>query len=220
MMILLGNMVYYGQSGFADSQTATTVENNDLKQVVESPTAGSHEGVYQHINYRLNNSELTLSGLSDNTQFPDIVINSSFLDAIQPNIKKLILSPQFLRDINKNEVRSLTVSADLPFTPCIASDHGNSVNLTQVFSGNQTLKNVDFGLTDFSQVANTSEMFKNCTQLQSVKINKLDATNLSGMFMNCPNLTQVKILENEMPEDLSDMFNDCPQLTKIEGINN
>ena len=220
MMILLGNMVYYGQSGFADSQTATAVENNDLKQVVESPTARSHEGVYQHINYRLNNSELTLSGLSDNTQFPDIVINSSFLDAIQPNIKKLILSPQFLRDINKNEVRSLTVSADLPFTPCIASDHGNSVNLTQVFSGNQTLKNVDFGLTDFSQVANTSEMFKNCTQLQSVKINKLDATNLSGMFMNCPNLTQVKILENEMPEDLSDMFNDCPQLTKIEGINN
>ncbi len=220
MMILLGNMVYYGQSGFADSQTATTVENNDLKQVVESPTAGSHEGVYQHINYLLNDSELTLSGLSDNTQFPDIVINSSFLDAIQPNIKKLILSPQFLRDINKNVVRSLTVSADLPFTPCIASDHGNSVNLTQVFSGNQTLKNVDFGLTDFSQVANTSEMFKNCTQLQSVKINKLDATNLSGMFMNCPNLTQVKILENEMPEDLSDMFNDCPQLTKIEGINN
>ncbi|EMF0296104.1 BspA family leucine-rich repeat surface protein [Enterococcus hirae] len=220
MMILLGNMVYYGQSGFADSQTATTVENNDLKQVVESPTAGSHEGVYQHINYRLNNSELTLSGLSDNTQFPDIVINSSFLDAIQPNIKKLILSPQFLRDINKNEVRSLTVSADLPFTPCIASDHGNSVNLTQVFSGNQTLKNVDFGLTDFSQVVNTSEMFKNCTQLQSVKIHKLDATNLSGMFMNCPDLTQVKILENEMPEDLSDMFNACPQLTKIEGINN
>ncbi|ENZ5657129.1 BspA family leucine-rich repeat surface protein [Enterococcus hirae] len=220
MMILLGNMVYYGQSGFTDSQTATTVENNDLKQVVESPTAGSHEGVYQHINYRLNNSELTLSGLSDNTQFPDIVINSSFLDAIQPNIKKIILSPQFLRDINKNEVRSLTVSADLPFTPCIASDHGNSVNLTQVFSGNQTLKNVDFGLTDFSQVANTSEMFKNCTQLQSVKINKLDATNLGGMFMNCPNLTQVTILENEMPEDLSDMFNDCPQLTKIEGINN
>lgn len=223
MMILLGNMVYYGQSGFADSQTeqtATTVENDDLKQVVESPTAGSLQGVYQHINYRLNNSELTLSGLSDNTQFPDIVINSLFLDAIQPNIKKLILSPQFLRDINKNEVRSLTVSADLPFTPCIASDHGNSVNLTQVFSGNQTLKNVDFGLTDFSQVANTSEMFKNCTQLQSVKINKLDATNLSGMFMNCPNLTQVKILENEMPEDLSDMFNDCPQLTKIEGINN
>ncbi|EMF0091132.1 BspA family leucine-rich repeat surface protein [Enterococcus hirae] len=220
MMILLGNMVYYGQSGFADSQTATTVENNDLKQVVESPTAGSHEGVYQHINYRLNNSELTLSGLSDNTQVPAIVINSSFLDAIQPNIKKLILSPQFLRDINKNEVHSLTVSADLPFTPCIASDHGNSVNLTQVFSGNQTLKNVDFGLTDFSQVANTSEMFKNCTQLQSVKINKVDATNLSGMFMNCPNLTQVKILENEMPEDLSDMFNDCPQLTKIEGINN
>lgn len=220
MMILLGNMVYYGQSGFADSQTATTVENNDLKQVVESPTAGSHEGVYQHINYRLNNSELTLSGLSDNTRVPAIVINSSFLDAIQPNIKKLILSPQFLRDINKNEVHSLTVSADLPFTPCIASDHGNSVNLTQVFSGNQTLKNVDFGLTDFSQVANTSEMFKNCTQLQSVKINKLDATNLSGMFMNCPNLTQVKILENEMPEDLSDMFNDCPQLTKIEGINN
>ncbi|MGL9903389.1 hypothetical protein IGJ51_000530 [Enterococcus sp. DIV0802c] len=220
MMILLGNMVYYGQSGFADSQTATTVENNDLKQVVESPTAGSHEGVYQHINYRLNNSELTLSGLSDNTQFPDIVINSSFLDAIQLNIKKLILSPQFLRDINKNEVRSLTVSADLPFTPCIASDHGNSVNLTQVFSGNQTLKNVDFGLTDFSQVVNTSEMFKNCTQLQSVKIHKLDATNLSGMFMNCPDLTQVKILENEMPEDLSDMFNACPQLTKIEGINN
>ncbi|EMF0083066.1 BspA family leucine-rich repeat surface protein [Enterococcus hirae] len=220
MMILLGNMVYYGQSGFADSQTATTVENNDLKQVVESPTAGSHEGVYQHINYRLNNSELTLSGLSDNTQFPDIVINSSFLDAIQPNIKKLILSPQFLRDINKNEVRSLTVSADLPFTPCIASDHGNSVNLTQVFSGNQTFKNVDFGLTDFSQVVNTSEMFKNCTQLQSVKIHKLDATNLSGMFMNCPDLTQVKILENEMPEDLSDMFNACPQLTKIEGINN
>lgn len=44
MMILLGNMVYYGQSGFADSQTeqtATTVENNNLKQVVESPTAGS-----------------------------------------------------------------------------------------------------------------------------------------------------------------------------------
>lgn len=220
MMILLGNMVYYGQSGFADSQTATTVENNDLKQVVESPTAGSHEGVYQHINYRLNNSELTLSGLSDNTQFPDIVINSSFLDAIQPNIKKLILSPQFLRDINKNVVRSLTVSADLPFTPCIASDHGNSVNLSQVFFRNQTLRNVDFGQTDFSQVTNTSEMFKNCAQLQSVKINKLDATNLSGMFMNCPNLTQVTILENEMPEDLSDMFNDCPQLTKIEGINN
>lgn len=70
MMILLGNMVYYGQSGFADSQTeqtATAVENNDLKQVVESPTAGSHEGVYQHINYLLNDSELTLSGLSDNT---------------------------------------------------------------------------------------------------------------------------------------------------------
>lgn len=63
-------------------------------------------------------------------------------------------------------------------------------------------------------------MFKNCAQLQSVKINKLDATNLGGMFMNCPNLTQVTILENEMPEDLSDMFNDCPQLTKIEGINN
>ena len=37
MMILLGNMVYYGQSGFTDSQTATTVENNDLKQVIESP---------------------------------------------------------------------------------------------------------------------------------------------------------------------------------------
>ncbi|EOA3459836.1 BspA family leucine-rich repeat surface protein [Enterococcus hirae] len=192
MMILLGNMVYYGQSGFADSQTeqtATAVENNDLKQVIESPklltkkenssTGGIHQGVYQHINYRLNDSELTLSGLSDNTQVPAIVINSSFLDAIQPNIKKLILSPQFLRDINKNEVHSLTVSADLPFTPCIASDHGNSVNLTQVFSGNQTLKNVDFGLTDFSQVANTSEMFKNCTQLQSVKINKLDATNLA-----------------------------------------
>ncbi len=69
-------------------------------------------------------------------------------------------------------------------------------------------------------MTNTSEMFKNCAQLQSVKINKLDATNLGGMFMNCPNLTQVTILENEMPEDLSDMFNDCPQLTKIEGINN
>ena len=233
MMILLGNMVYYGQSGFADSQTeqtATAVESNDLKQVIESPklltkkenspTGGIHQGVYQHINYLLNDSELTLSGLSDNTQVPAIVINSSFLDAIQPNIKKLILSPQFLRDINKNEVHSLTVSADLPFAPCIASDQGNSVNLSQVFFRNQTLRNVDFGQTDFSQVTNTSEMFKNCAQLQSVKINKLDATNLGGMFMNCPNLTQVTILENEMPEDLSDMFNDCPQLTKIEGINN
>ena len=107
MMILLGNMVYYGQSGFADSQTeqtATAVENNDLKQVVESPTGGIHQGVYQHINYLLNDSELTLSGLSDNTQVPAIVINSSFLDAIQPNIKKLILSPQFLRDINKKSL--------------------------------------------------------------------------------------------------------------------
>lgn len=61
MMILLGNMVYYGQSGFADSQTATAVENNNLKQVIESPklltkkenspTGGIHQGVYQHINY-------------------------------------------------------------------------------------------------------------------------------------------------------------------------
>lgn len=233
MMILLGNMVYYGQSGFADNQTeqtATTIENNEWKQKVDSPklnTKKEHtpmgetrQGIYQNINYLLNGSELTLSGLSGNSQFSTIMINTSFLDAIQPNIKKLIVSPKFLKDINKNEVRSLTVSADLPFTPCIASDHGNSVNLTQVFSGNQTLKNVDFGLTDFSQVANTSEMFKNCTQLQSVKINKLDATNLSGMFMNCPNLTQVTISENDMPEDLSDMFNHCPKLMKIEGINN
>ncbi|MDV7814457.1 BspA family leucine-rich repeat surface protein [Enterococcus sp. LW22] len=147
MMILLGNMVYYGQSGFADSQTeqtATAVENNDLKQVIESPklltkkenspTGGIHQGVYQHINYLLNDSELTLSGLSDNTQVPAIVINSSFLDAIQPNIKKLILSPQFLRDINKNEVHSLTVSADLPFAPCIASDQGNSVILKDLMN--------------------------------------------------------------------------------------
>lgn len=232
-MILLGNMVYYGQSGFADNQTeqtATTVENNDLKQVVESPKrltkkenspiVGARQGVYQNISYLLNDSELILTGLSGNRQVPTIMINTSFLAAIQPNIKKLILSPKFLEDINKNEVSSLIVSSELPLIPCISSDHGNSVNLTRTFSGNKTLKNVDFGQTDFSQVTDTSKMFENCTQLQSVKIDKLDATNLVGMFMNCPNLTQVTISENDRPEELSDMFSHCTKLTKIEGFNN
>lgn len=239
---LLGNVVCQGQISFADKQSEqekTVALNHPLYAVKDSRLTQAAQttnslaikehsvtekkeaisGVYNNIIYDLKGSELHLTGVASSNQEQEIRIDRSFLNAIHPDISKLILSPNFFYSMKGKSIHSIIISSSLNLVPRISDGQGGNVDLHRAFAGDEFLETVDFGATDFSEVINTSKMFENCSKLKTVQLSRLYATNLEGMFKNCPNLEQVKISENVTPMILVDMFNNCPKLMNIDGIN-
>lgn len=241
IVFLLGNVIYQGKYGFADNEfeQSTTTTATKHSTIVESSSTQMSEiassiaknqvstsearetttGSYNNILYTLKGTELQLTGVSSNESVQEILIDSAFVKGISPRVDKLVLTSAFFDSLKGKAIDSFIISSSLNLIPCISDGEGRNIELKKAFAGNESLVTVDFGLTDFSSVTDTSEMFANCSNLKMVQINKLYATNLAGMFKNCVSLEQVNISENVHPVNLADMFNNCPKLVNVVGIN-
>ena len=64
--------------------------------------------------------------------------------------------------------------------------------------------------------SDVSNMFKNCTNLQTIpQLNTSSVTNMGAMFSGCTNLTTIPLLNTSSVTSMNYMFNNCQNLTTV-----
>ncbi|NBA40627.1 BspA family leucine-rich repeat surface protein [Enterococcus hirae] len=107
-------------------------------------------------------------------------------------------------------------------------------NMSSMFQNCIQLKTVKLGIDtsnpnrDLSTVTDTTNMFLNCSSLQSISglenVNFLNLKSAYGMFDNCKSLknidnNQINWGNTESLEDISQIFNNCSSLETLDFIN-
>lgn len=90
-----------------------------------------------------------------------------------------------------------------------------------MFMNCYSLKSLDFGENNGSNITNVSYMFNSCTSLIDLDMSKFEIRNVSNvsmMFSNCNALETLKIdgLDVKNVTSLSNMFNNCKKLKKLD----
>lgn len=89
-----------------------------------------------------------------------------------------------------------------------------------LFCGGAKLDIMDILLNCISGLTNTSNMFKDCRELTSVDLSKIDTsqvTNMNGMFSNCSLIKSLdlKSFDTSNVKDMSSMFFGCNNLESV-----
>ena len=100
-------------------------------------------------------------------------------------------------------------------------------NLTKtcfMFSGCESLTNLDLSNFNTKNITNMSDMFYDCNSLTNIdlsKFNTKNVTNMSGMFYNCNSLTNIDLskFNTENVTSMSSMFYRCKSLKSLDLSN-
>ena len=100
----------------------------------------------------------------------------------------------------------------------------NITNTSSMFSGCDSLTNLDLSSFDTSNVTNMGEMFDSCTSLISLNLSNFNTSNVTdmySMFNNCYKLTRLDLsnFNTGNVEDMSYMFHECSSLTSLDLSN-
>lgn len=100
----------------------------------------------------------------------------------------------------------------------------NITNTSSMFSGCDSLINLDLSSLDTSNVTNMGEMFDSCISLTSLNVSSFNTSNVTDMycmFNNCYKLTSLDLsnFNTGNVEDMSYMFHECSSLTSLDLSN-
>lgn len=144
-----------------------------------------------------------LSNLKENTEY-EMAIGNVPEEALysdneeQSNLGKLIQS------IPEGSIINLNL--ELP-PKCL--------KLNNCFLNNTKLKSIKI-LNKQLKILESSQMFKNCTELESVKFPNIKSiNNTSGMFEGCIKLKAIDLINFEYINDASNMFKNCISLEEV-----
>ena len=101
------------------------------------------------------------------------------------------------------------------------ADTSNVHNMSAMFYGCSSVKELDLSGWNTSAVTDMAGMFSNCTALEKVDIGNFDTSNtiqMTAMFMSCPNLTEADVsgFDTRKTESFANMFYGCKNLRKID----
>ena len=99
-------------------------------------------------------------------------------------------------------------------------DVSNVTDMSSMFSGCESLTELDISNWDVSNVTNMGFMFSCCQNLTELNISNWDVsnvTNMNGMFNVCENLTELNIsnLDVSNVTNMGFMFDHCSSLTEL-----
>lgn len=94
-----------------------------------------------------------------------------------------------------------------------------SKQYTSSYGLNELITALDASKFDTSNYTNTSNMFKNCINLESVPlINTGNVTNMNSMFYGCSKITTIPLLNTSKVTGMSSTFYGCSKLTELPNI--
>ena len=100
-----------------------------------------------------------------------------------------------------------------------------TLNFSKLFRGCTNLKKVTFQDDSEFLLDNTSEMFKNCINLQHIEglknLNTINVFKMNGLFQNCKSLKYIKGIEKwnlKYVKNMSSMFQGCSSLICLPDI--
>jgi surface protein len=94
-----------------------------------------------------------------------------------------------------------------------------------MFEGFTSLQKIDgLSMLDTENTTNMSDMFKDCTALETVDVSSFDTANvkdMSGMFQGCESLENVNVsnFETENVTTMKDMFSGCTEMQSVDVSN-
>ena len=102
-------------------------------------------------------------------------------------------------------------------------DGGLMMNLTQLFKNAYFIEEIEFTVSNFANVNDTSEMFENCVNLKKINFGNFSTNNIinmSRMFYNCSSLESIDFnnfiyFNTFNVTDMSYMFTNCKSLSNI-----
>ena len=158
--------------------------------------------------------------------------NNSILDEVQLEydpVTKFISSYKKIKYNcdGKTIIRSLdpnyTSKSTLDTNTQIVLNSGCYVfnTMNSMFSGCNSLTELDVSKFDTSNVTNMANMFDSCNSLASLDVSKFDTsnvTNMENMFAGCNKLTTIDISnwDTSNVNDMSWMFRSCNSLTELD----
>ena len=108
-------------------------------------------------------------------------------------------------------------SIDFPYN----FDTSNVVDMSYMFSGCSTLKNIDLSVFDTSNVTSMIGMFSDCSNLKSLDLSSFDTSHVSNMysmFSSCYNLESIVLtsFNTSSVTDMGSIFVDCYKLEYVD----
>ena len=96
----------------------------------------------------------------------------------------------------------------------------NIIKADFMFSGCETLENINLSYFNSKNVNNMSYMFYKCKSLSNINLSNLNnqnVTNMRGIFYGCSSLTNINLsnFNTQNVTYMSDMFNECNSLEKL-----
>ncbi len=131
-------------------------------------------------------------------------------------------------DVSKNKDGSILALYDESGNIFIYSDKliFLNANSAYMFSNFENINTIEFGLTDTSDVVDTSNMFVGCNNLANLNVSNFDTskvTSMAYMFARCKNLTSLDLnsFDTSSVTSTTGMFSDCSSLTylNLESFN-
>lgn len=131
----------------------------------------------------------------------------------------LVSAPQLVTDNLRYANNMFDACTALATVPNYTTS--SCVDMSYMFRGCSNMAMTSAQVLDMGNATDTTEMFKNCTNLTSININPHKATSLAKMFQGCTNLTSVIVSGAQSQSgnalDTSYMFHNCSKLTSITG---
>ncbi len=112
-----------------------------------------------------------------------------------------------------------TEMTEIDFGSCF--DTSQVKDMSAMFSGCESLAELDLSSFDTRQVTDMSLMFEGCHNLAQLDVTHFDTSqvaNMFGMFTNCVSLTQLDVthFDTSQVTDMSSMFNGCAGLVQLD----
>lgn len=137
-------------------------------------------------------------------------------------------------EILKSENTKITpISTACWFDSCIKCEYIHGLenldttftnNMSGMFSGMTTIKELDVLSLNTSNVSNMESMFSSLIKIEELDLSNFDTsnvTNMSNIFSNCDKLTDINLssFNTSNVTDMSGMFDDCNSLEHIDVSN-
>ena len=182
-----------------------------------------YDGTYTQLYAKWKNLKpVLLSGYQFNQKIPAEATSIIFNHEVKPE------SITNYQDVSEKQDGSIIAWLDGTTWKVSTQDNDATImankNCLQMFYDKNSLKQIDFGNFDTSQVTDMSSMFYNCNNLTTLDVrnfNTSKVTDMRNMFESCKNLTTLNVsgFNTSKVTDMKYMFKNCNNLTILDVSN-
>ncbi|UQS84158.1 BspA family leucine-rich repeat surface protein [Bombilactobacillus thymidiniphilus] len=210
------------------NDTNNVVVNNDESAATNTPLAQGTWGTSKW-DYTQDGADYVLTfhagtlgtgGINQSKEFHDVPnLKSNNYDDSYKQITEIVFDKDVVANVNSSKLfEGLTNLKEIIGLKNL--DTANVTNMTNMFSGCESLISLDLSNFDTSNVTDMYEMFQGCKSLTSLDLsnfNTANVTDMEAMFYYCTSLTDLNLstFDTANVTDMSWMFQGCTSLINL-----